>query len=166
MNHIFYMRNGWTKITISIPLRTAGLGRSLVFQRWIPWKPDATLALLYEMPAGGKRRIWWVNWLIWWKILKSHPLLKVVSLIFLQRKVKVFRFSCSFFLRETCMKCSNIFFFNKQAGGSSSNPIGWWWKNLGGFTFRHFPQAASWNPLSLLTKKHQRNEGLVKRKRS
>lgn len=115
MNHIFYMRNGWTKITISIPLRTAGLGRSLVFQRWIPWKPDATLALLYEMPAGGKRRIWWVNWLIWWKILKSHPLLKVVSLIFLQRKVKVFRFSCSFFLRETCMKCSNIFFLtNKQ----------------------------------------------------
>lgn len=166
------MRNGWKSQQYPFHFPNCWVG--------VPWCSEVdTLKTrcnfgLALRNAGrrfdGSDRIWW-GWILVGEISTGnlHPLQGgYIPWFFFQRMVS----RCEggppvFFERETCKKkCSNIFFY-KQADGSSSNPIGWWWwKNLGGFTFRHFPQAASWNPLSLLTKTHQRNEGPVKRKRS
>ena len=156
---------------ISIPLKELLVGLPLVFLQVDTLKTRCNFGLALRNAGrrfdGWKPPLmgWFKGWFGGWDFYRISPRYKVVTLIFSSKEsqgVKVLLF----FFRETCKK--NVpFFFYKQAGGSSSNLIGWWWwKNLGGFTFRHFPQAASWNPLSLLTKNHQRNEGLVKRKRS
>lgn len=162
MNQILHEK--WVDmITISIHIKN-WLASSLVFQggyleNQMQLWPCSTQC---RQAVYGSHLIWWVDFGgFWWvRFLQNlTPLQGGVLDFFFQRKVKESRSSC-FFLRETCKKkCSNIFFTNKQV---DHHPI----QLVGGGGKISVAQAASWNPLSLLTKNHQRNEGLVKRKRS
>ena len=170
-NHIFTWEMGGSITESPYPLQELlGVGVPLVFLQVDTLKTRCNFGLALR---NAGRRFFHRRIGFWWILVDEistgnlHPCIQGGYLDFLfKRMVSRCEGSLLFFFEMWHAKKMFQHFFYKQADGSSFNPIGWWRKNLGGFTFRHFPQVASWNPLSLLTKNHQRNEGLVKPKQS
>ena len=128
-NHqIFYMRNGWSgNHHIHIHYKNCWLPSAFLpwcSSRWIPWKPDATSALLYAMPAGGFSTDAFDGWIWVGEIsTESPPRYKEVDLdFFLKGKSRSFG-PPVFFLRDMHEMFQHLF-TNKQV---DHHPMGWWW---------------------------------------